>query len=483
MKKYLITIGIIFVFIGVTIGFASNIETKDEENKLFVYVKDNSLILWNEKNNEKTVLNSNFDTSKGMFLNIYFNYSSDKTKIIYPDNISDNYFDLRYVSADNIDEKNSQLIDEEVLLYEVVTNGIVYVKDLDLYYSDYSNKQVIVEDIIAYAISSDKNILYYLLENGDAYQVQLNNLEEKTKILSNIDGINVYGDIVLSYIKENNLLSLYVDDQLISDKVVNILGEEDNVLYFTKYEGNLKEFTTETDFIDLNSNVATYRYQNGEVVKLSEGILSLNNGFTNVNTDEYLVFGKYNGENFDISFYDQKEGYSFSLGSVDEYNIYGYDDATKTVYYQGSDDLFYQATIDNQKLKDKKAIANNIGFITKRNGNIYYIENDTSNLHLLQNEEDILIAEDIKDWFIIDNILYYTKSDEDKISLSCYQCNMNTINNIDSISYLNDQIFYFSDTYLKDDVLHGNLYAVINGVNVLVDNDVIVSYGITFLNN
>ena len=59
---------------------------------------------------------------------------------------------------------------------------------------------------------------------------------------------------------------------------------------------------------------------------------------------------------------------------------------------------------------------------------------------------------------------------------------MQEITNIDSFSNINDQIFYFADTYLKDDVLHGNLYTVINGVNVLVDDDVIVSYGVIHLN-
>ena len=481
MKKCFLIIGIIFIFIILAIVIAINIQPTDVNDEFFAYVKDSSLILWNEKNNEKTVLNSNFDISKRMFLDIYFNYSFDKTKIIYPDNISDNYADLRYVTVDNISEESSQLIDEGILLYRVVKNGIVYIKDMDLYYYNYSNKQVIAEDIMDFVVSNDKNTLYFLLENGDVYQVLLDNLSG-VKILSDVDGFNVYGNIVLSYIKENNLLSLYIDDELISDKVVNILGTEEDVLYFTRYERLLTNFETSEDFIDLNSNVATYRYKDGKVTRLGEGILNLDNSFTNANTDEYLVLGKYNGTNFDISFYNQKDDYIFSLGSTDEYNIYGYDDATKTVYYQGADDLFYQATLSDKKLENIRLIGENIAIITKENNNIYYIENNTSNLYLLQDEENVLIAENIKDWFTIDNTLYYIKNNEDKLSLNCYQCNMQEITNIDSFSNINDQIFYFADTYLKDDVLHGNLYTVINGVNVLVDDDVIVSYGVIHLN-
>ena len=481
MKRYFLIIGLIFIFIIVAIVVATNMQSNDTNDEFFAYVKDNSLILWNERNNEKIVLNSNFDSSKEMFLDIHFAYSFDKTKIIYPYNISDNSVGLRYVDINNISEENSQLIDDGVLLYEIVKNGLVYIKDMNLYHYDFNDKQMIAENITAYAVSNDKNTLYYLLENGDAYQISLDSLE-KNKILSGIDGINVYGDIVLSYIKENNLFSLYVDDELISDKVVNILGEEDNVLYFTKYEGKLTNFETSEDLIDLNSNVATYRYKDGNVTRLGDGILNLVNDFTNANTDEYLVLGKYNGTNFDISFYNQKEDYVFSLGSTDKYNIYGYDDATKTVYYQGADDLFYQATLSDKKLENIRLIGENIAIITKENNNIYYIENNTSNLYLLQDEENVLIAENIKDWFIIDNILYYIKNNEDKLSLNCYQCNMQEITNIDSFSNINDQIFYFADTYLKDDVLHGNLYTVINGVNVLVDDDVIVSYGVIHLN-
>ena len=478
MKKYLITIGIIFIFIGATIGFASNIKTKDEANNLFAYVKDNNLILWNE-NNDKIILSSSFDTSNGPFSDSYFSYSYDKSKIIYLNKVTEKGFELKYADVNNLN--NNTLIDTDILSYQIVENGLIYLKATSLYYYDYHTKQELLTDVKDYAVSKTKQELYYLLENGEAYCLELTNLENKTKILSDITGFDTYDDLILAYQKKDNLYSFYIDNQLISDKALSVLDVQNGAFYFIQYEGNLTKVETEADLQELNSNVATYRYQNGSVTKLGDGILSIADGFTNVASDEYLVFGKFNGQTFDISLYNQKEDYTFSLGSTDEYNVYAYDDTTKTIYYQGKDGLFYQANIDNKKLSNEKMIAENVGLIAKRNGHIYYIENTTANLHLLQ-DQDILIAENINDWFIIDNILYYTKNNEDKTVLACYQCNMPEINNIDSLSNINNQIFYFTDVYTKDNRLYGNLYTIINDVAVLIDNDVTINFGVTTLN-
>lgn len=480
MKKYIIIIVAIFVLIGVTIAIASNIKV-EKETKYFMYVKNNNLILWNQTNNQKYVLNSNFDTKSKIMLEIYSRYSADKSKIIYADNIDSNYVDLKYVDVNNINEESSKIIAEDVLVYEVTEKGIVYIKDMDLYYYDYNITNEVASDITSYAITKDKRNLYYHLETGEVYKVNLDNLEQ-TIVASNMDGVGTYGDMVLSYQKKDALFDLYNGDELISDKVINQIDGEGDTLYFTRYEGDLEEFKTSEDILDLNCNIATYLYQNGEVTKIGDGILNLSNGFTDIKEDEYLALGKYNGKTFDISFYNQNTKEVFSLGDTDKYNIYGYDDTTKTVYYQGSDDLFYQAKLIDESLTDPKLIGEDIALFIKINDNVYYIENKTSNLYLVQDDKNTLIAEDVKDWFNLDNNLYYLKNKDDKLAIDCYQCNMKEITNIDSYTTIGNQIFYFTDTSLQDDVLYGNLYTVINGVNVLVDDDVIVSYGVIHLN-
>ncbi len=480
MKKYLIIISVIFVFIIVTIGLASNIETKEEKTLFYAYVKDNNLVLWNEKNNQKYILNSNIDIKNGPLSNDYFNYSFDNSKIIYTNKTTDKGVDLYFANITNLKQSNNTLIDTEVLSYQVVLNGIVYLKGTSLFYYDYNISQEIVSDVVDYAVTNDKKELYYCLTNGDVYQINLENLDQKTKILSNITGLEKYEQFVLVYKKEDIFYSFYIDNKLISDKALNVLGVEEDAFYFIQYEGSLTKVESTEDLNELNSNVATYRYQNGEVTKLGVGILAISPDFTNVSKDEYLVFGKYNGQTFDISLYNQKDDYLVSLGNTSKFNFYAYDDTTKTIYYRGEDNLFYQANIVGKELKNEKVISENVGSIAKKNGNIYYVANN--NLHLLQ-DENILIAENINDWFVINNDLYYTKNDGDKTVLSCYQCNMNEINNIASLSIIDNQIFYFADTYLKENILYGNLYTIINNVNVLVDNDVIISFGVTSLNN
>ena len=197
MKRYFLIIGLIFIFIIVAIVVATNMQSNDTNDEFFAYVKDNSLILWNERNNEKIVLNSNFDSSKEMFLDIHFAYSFDKTKIIYPYNISDNSVGLRYVDINNISEENSQLIDDGVLLYEIVKNGLVYIKDMNLYYYDFNDKQMIAENITAYAVSNDKNtdrIINYLTQTEmeklrtelQSAQFQLSQLSQTSNIVNQL---------------------------------------------------------------------------------------------------------------------------------------------------------------------------------------------------------------------------------------------------------------------------------------------------------
>lgn len=202
MKRYFLIIGLIFIFIIVAIVVATNMQSNDANDEFFVYVKDNSLILWNERNNEKIVLNSNFDSSKEMFLDIHFAYSFDKTKIIYPYNISDNSVSLRYVDINNISEENSQLIDDGVLLYEIVKNGLVYIKDMNLYHYDFKSKYInglkdnfgfIIEDIEDTILNrtlhvkqdeKDENVKYY--SDGDLIRTLLivvQQLQEKVEKL------------------------------------------------------------------------------------------------------------------------------------------------------------------------------------------------------------------------------------------------------------------------------------------------------------
>ena len=475
MKKYIITIGIIFVFIGVTIGFASNIST-EKENDYFVYVKDNALTLWNQTDNQKYILKSNFDPSQTLMLSMYTKFSFDKSKIIYADNIENNYVDLKYVDITNIAESAAKTIVEDVLIYDITANGLVYVKDMNLYYYDYVDSKLVTSSVGYYAVTSDKESVYYVDENKDAYQVNLDNFKTD-KINSNIDGIGVYSDLILLYQKEDALLTLYDDTTLVSDKVVSILYSEGNSVYFIRYEGDLEEFKTEEDYLKLNTDVATYRYQNGEVIKIGDGILNLGNGFTDVNQDEYLVLGKYNGSNYDLSFYNQNTKEIFKLGTTDKYNIYGYDDHTKTVYYQGEDKLFYQAKLVDNHLTEHKLIGEDIAYFIKNNQDIYYVENKTANLYSIKDKNN-LIVEDLEDWFIIDNVLYYLKNSDNKLTLNCYNCNMNEITNIDSVTNIDNQIFYFKDNNLVNDTLLGNLYVVLDGKSVLIDNNVAVNYSI-----
>ena len=247
MKKYIIIIVAIFVLIGVTIAIASNIKV-EKETKYFMYVKNNNLILWNQTNNQKYVLNSNFDTKSKIMLEIYSRYSADKSKIIYADNIDNNYVDLKYVDVNNINEESSKIIAEDVLVYEVTEKGIVYIKDMDLYYYDYNITNEVASDITSYAITKDKKNLYYHLETGEVYKVNLDNLEQ-TIVASNMDGVGTYGDMVLSYQKKDALFDLYNGDELISDKVINQIDGEGDTLYFARYEGDLEEFKTSEDIL------------------------------------------------------------------------------------------------------------------------------------------------------------------------------------------------------------------------------------------
>lgn len=472
MKKNLFLIIIITLFIISLIVLANNLDS-EEEKAFYAYVKENKLILWDKNSNQKYLLSKNVNLDNKNFPDNFFSYSYLEDKIIYIDNITAQGADLYFIDIADLGHDNYTLIANNVTSYQVTESGLIYLKDSNLFYFDYNTSTLIDDDVSDYTVSKDKKNIYYCNKNGDVYL--LKDIFQKNKILTDIDGLEKYDNFIIFYKKENFMYSFYIDDELIGDKILTILGVFDNAIYFTQYEGNLTEFDDNEAFQNLNLDVATYKYQNGQVTRIGPGIMTLSEEFTNPNNDEYLVLGKYNGKNFDIFLYNQKNTELTSLGNTLNFNFYAYDDTTKTIYYREAN-LFYQSTIIDGELKNKKLIGNNISYISKKNGKIYYVENDTSNLYLLENNE--LIAENINDWYIIDNIIFYNKNVEDKFILGCYQCQMNEINNIAGFNIRENQIFYYLNTYNKDNILYGDLYTIINGISTLVDDNIIISFGV-----
>ncbi len=173
---------------------------------------------------------------------LFYSLSYNKDKIIYSDNVTYNSalfqytYNLNYSNLNNIfNETESVLLASNISDATIVNDGIVYLKDDILYYSDYKDQVKIANKVYDFAVTKDKNSIFYLNDDDGLYKRTINE-NENIKVSSNVMGYQAINNDVVYY-KENkndqNVYELYYNNKLITDRFTHYYGYSNNNLYYS----------------------------------------------------------------------------------------------------------------------------------------------------------------------------------------------------------------------------------------------------------
>lgn len=227
-----------------------NINNKNqiEENDYYLYSKDNSLILWDQKTNKKATLTSNYIVnSKESTVNYPSKtlYYIEEDKVYFIDDVNKNSFDLYKIDLEKafINPEEKVLIEADVTDYRVVKENVYYIKNKELIYYSLDKKTKITEDVESFDITKTGNKIFYT--NSESTLSEFNATTLKSKVIAeNVKGTYYVVDEEVVYLVENDkkLTSLYNASGLVADNLTNYIKTDESIVYFQIDEDKLKEY-------------------------------------------------------------------------------------------------------------------------------------------------------------------------------------------------------------------------------------------------
>lgn len=265
--KIIILLVVILAIIGaVAAGLYFFVFNKSDDKFIerSIYLKDNSLYFVNPKDNSSVLITDDFwnsddlesDDNIGFFYFSAVEFTKDGKKVFYPKDIDNktSSFSLyyRYLNKDTDPVK----LADNVLMYFLAEDekSVIYMDAYnDVYSHDLEERTKILSDVDSFKVSADALNMLYLNEDGGLY-LQPVSEDEKIKIDSDVTSIYKTDDYFenIYYCKNDDLYLKKADSEKIKidSKILNvILVCDDGGVYYTK-ENELKGTGTLMDYIN-----------------------------------------------------------------------------------------------------------------------------------------------------------------------------------------------------------------------------------------
>ena len=479
-KKFWYLFLILFLIIlGVVIFLLFGLGKKNTSSNYYYYVRDNSVILWNKKTNEKYTLSENYGDDSDNGYDYYAKLSKDDKKVVYTDNNYDGVFSISYVELSSLidskklDEKH--LIAKDATKFDVVEGGVAYLKNNNLYFYNYDITEKIKSSVEDFYIGDDGSSIYYIDEDKKLYKITPSK-DEKEEVKSEIDSaISICENTYYATETGNDYtFNLYVNGNLLSKDVNYFYPGFCGESYFVAYTSPPKNED------DKNINIATYHSKDGKKEKIADGFV-FGEGEEYFKGDFYIYAEYENKNEYFVNVLDTKKNKITKVPITSDVNLGGFNYRNGNIFYEDTDGDYYYLKYNNGDFEKKVHLGKEICRNAWKDDELYFVEScdtekSTGTIYLYKDGKFKEITRDGYDILNVNDKIYYSTYDGNTKEFYSYDKNeLLSDNYLYAFSY-NDVLYYAQDEY--ESGKDGNLYATVYYVDSdnksqLVDNDVL----------
>lgn len=472
-----------FVVLGVILFLIFTPKNEDIFSDYYYYVKDNTVTLWNKKTNQKYVLSDNYGDGSNYDNYYYVKLSNDGKKVIYVDNNYDEYFSISYVEVDFLNklkkeeakEEKNHLIAKNVTKFDVIKDGVIYLKNENLYFYNFDTTEKLSSDIEDFYIGDSGNSVYYIDKDNALYKITPSN-DEKEKVKSEVESAvsicnNAY---YVTEMSNSYAYNLYVNGDLISKNVSYFYSGFCNETYFVAYS------TAPKNDDDVNKNLATYHYKNGKVEKLADGFIFGES--EEYFQKDYYIYAEYENTNdYFINVLDKKKNKITKVPITSDESLTAFNVNNGDVLYKDEEGEEYYLKYNDGEFEKKVHLGSEICRIAWKDDELYFVEacltdNNTGTIYQYKNGEMKEITRDGYDILNVNDKIYYSTYDGNIKEFYSYDDKTILSDNYFQVFSYNDVLYYAQDEYEsgKDGFIYADVY-YLNKDNKpqLVDNDIL----------